>query len=208
MIQSSGIFRVQTTCPSCHGAGSTIEHPCGGCHGAGYTLRKVRREVQIPAGIDDSMRVRLPGEGRAQPQRRSAGRLLRLRDGQGPSAVRPRRAESDRPRPIGVCSGGAGGTLEVPTLEGREELKIPAGTQSGEVLKLRGRGIPHPRGRQVGDLLVQVVIDVPKHLTARQKELLRELAELEHAHVTPPRKSFFEKVRELFVPSDSTQTED
>ncbi len=208
IVQSSGIFRVQTTCPSCQGAGSTIEHPCGGCHGAGYVLRKVRREVQIPGGIDDSMRVRLPGEGEPSPNGGPRGDCyvcvtvkdhpLFVRDGQN-LIVRA---------PIGYAQAALGCTLEVPTLEGREELTIPAGTQSGEVLKLRGRGIPHPRGRHVGDLLVQVVIDVPKHLTARQKELLRELAELEHKHVTPPRKSFFEKVREYFVPSDSTQTED
>ncbi len=208
IIQSSGIFRVQTACPSCHGAGSTIEHPCGGCHGAGYLLRKVKREVQIPAGIDDSMRVRLPGEGDPSPAGGPRGDCyvcvtvkdhpLFVRDGQN-LIVRV---------PIGYAQAALGCTLEVPTLDGREELKIPAGTQSGEVLKLRGRGIPHPRGRHVGDLLVQVFIDVPKKLTQRQKELLTELAELEHKHVTAPRKSFFEKVRDYFVPSDTAQTEE
>ncbi len=79
-----------------------------------------------------------------------------------------------------------------------KKLKIPGGTQSGDVLKLRGRGIPHPRGRQVGDLLVQVLIDVPKKLTQRQRELLTELAELEHTHVTAPRKSFFEEATRVF----------
>ncbi|HEX3727586.1 MAG TPA: DnaJ C-terminal domain-containing protein, partial [Pirellulales bacterium] len=100
--------------------------------------------------------------------------------------------------PISYSQAALGATLEVPTLDGRHELRIPAGTQTGEVFKLRGRGMPSPRKREVGDLLVQINIDVPKTLGKRQEELLRELAEHEHADVSPHRKSFFEKVREFF----------
>jgi molecular chaperone DnaJ len=204
VIQSTGIFRVQTTCPSCHGTGTVIKEPCTDCDGVGYVLRKVRREIKIPAGIDDSMRVRLPGEGEPSPAGGARGDCyvfvsvtdhpIFVRDGQN-LIVR---------MPIGYTQAALGCTLEVPTLDGRHELEIPAGTQTGDVFKMRGLGMPHPQRRQVGDLLVQVNIDVPKRLTERQRELLREMAELEHKHVTPPRKSFFEKVREYFVSTDDT----
>ncbi len=204
MIQSTGIFRMQTTCPSCHGAGTLIKDPCDACEGAGYVLQRVNREIRIPAGIDDSMRVRLPGEGEPSTGGGARGDVyvfvtvkdhpLFTRDGQN-LIVR---------MPIGYAQAALGGTLEVPTLKGPQELAVPGGTQSGDVFRLRGQGLPHPQRRHVGDLLVQVQIDVPKRLTQRQKELLLELAELEHKHVTPPRKSFFEKVRDYFVSSDDT----
>ncbi len=209
VIQSTGIFRMQTACPSCHGAGTLIKDPCTDCEGHGYVLTRVKREISIPAGIDDSMRVRMSGEGEPSPDGGPRGDVyvfvsikehpLFSRDGQN-LIVRI---------PIGYAQAALGATLEVPTLSGPQELNVPAGTQPGEVFRLRGKGMPHPQRRHVGDLLVQVQIDVPKRLTQRQKELLAELAELEHKHVTPPRKSFFEKVRDYFVSSDDTaQTED
>jgi molecular chaperone DnaJ len=94
----------------------------------------------------------------------------------------------------------------VPTLNGRDELTIPPGTQPGEVFKLRGRGMPDPRGRAVGDLLVQVQLEVPKNLTPAQEKLLRELAEEENANVSPHRKSFFEKLKDYFVPDEDATT--
>jgi molecular chaperone DnaJ len=198
VVQSTGIFRVQTTCPSCHGAGSIVKDPCINCRASGYVLKKVKREVQIPPGIDDQMRVRLPGEGEPSPNGGPRGdcycfitvkeHSLFQRDGQH-LIVRV---------PVSYSQAALGCKLEVPTLDGPHDLKVPAGTQSGEVFKLRGRGMPSPRGRGVGDLLVQVNIEVPKVLNPRQEELLRELAEQEHANVSPHRKSFFEKVREYF----------
>ncbi len=198
VVQTTGIFRVQTTCPSCHGAGSTVKDPCPKCRGQGYVRKRISREVKIPAGIDDQMRVRLPGEGEPSPNGGPRGdcycfitvkeHALFQREGQH-LIVRV---------PITYSQAALGAKIEVPTLDGPHELKVPAGTQSGEVFHLRGRGMPSPRGREVGDQLVQVNIEVPKALSARQEELLRELAETEHAEVTPHRKSFFEKVREYF----------
>jgi molecular chaperone DnaJ len=101
--------------------------------------------------------------------------------------------------PITYSQAALGATLEVPTLEGRGELQIPAGTQSGAVFKLGGKGMPDPRRRGLGDLLVQVVIEVPKKLSKEEQGLLRELAELEHRHVAPERKSFFAKLKEYFT---------
>ncbi len=199
IIQSTGIFRVQTTCPSCHGAGSIIKEPCPPCRGSGYVLQKVRRDVAIPAGIDDEMRVRITGEGEPSPQGGPRGdcymfitvkeHQLFQREGQD-LIVRV---------PVTYSQATLGCTLEVPTLDGPHDLKVPSGTQSGEVFKLRGRGLPSPRSHGLGDLLVQLNIEVPKKLTPRQQELLRELAELEHTHVSPHRKSFIEKVKEYFT---------
>jgi molecular chaperone DnaJ len=110
--------------------------------------------------------------------------------------------------PITYTQAALGAKIEVPTLEGREELEIPAGTQPGDVFKLRGRGMPTPGQRAKGDLVVQVHLDVPKTLTARQEELLRELAETERTNVSPHQKSFFEKLRDYFIPDETTgQTE-
>jgi molecular chaperone DnaJ len=202
VIQSTGFFRVQSTCPSCRGAGTVVKETCEACEGVGYVLHKVRRDIKIPAGIDDNMRVRMPGEGEPTTAGGPRGDCyvfvavtdhpLFTREGQN-LIVR---------MPVGYSQAALGCTLEVPTLNGMQDLTIPAGTQSGEVFRLRGQGMPHPQRRQVGDLLVQLQVDVPKKLTARQKELMLELAELEHKHVTPPRKSFFEKVREYFVAGD------
>ncbi|MEX2114590.1 MAG: molecular chaperone DnaJ [Pirellulales bacterium] len=198
VIQSTGIFRVQTTCPSCHGSGTVIKEPCTSCRASGFVLKHVRREVQIPAGIDDQMRVRLPGEGEPSPSGGPRGdcycfitvkeHSLFQRDGQH-LIVRV---------PIAYSQAALGSKIEVPTLDGPDELKIPPGTQSGAVFKLRGKGMPSPRGRGVGDLLVQVNIEVPKTLNETQEALLRQLAEQDHVEVSPHRKSFFDKVREFF----------
>lgn len=206
VVQSTGIFRLQTTCPACRGAGSTIKDPCGTCRGAGFTLKKVKREVAIPAGIDDQMRVRIPGEGEPSPNGGPRGdcyvfirvkaHSLFQRDGQNLIVQMP----------ITYAQAALGAKLEVPTLDGPEEITMQPGTQTGQVFSLRSRGLPDPRSRAVGDLLVQVNIEVPKSLTPRQEELLRELAEVEHTEVTPHRKSFFDKVRDFFV-ADNEKSE-
>ncbi len=203
VIQSSGIFRVQTTCPACHGAGSVIKTPCVECDGNGLVSERVEREVTIPAGVDSQTRLRLSNEGDSSPQGGQPGDAyvfievrehpLFHRDGQNLICSMP----------ISYSQASLGATVEVPTLDGPEEMKIPAGTQPGDVFKLRGRGMPDPRRRGTGDLLVQVHLEVPKNLTPRQQELLRELAKEEHANVSPQQKSFFEKLRDYFVPDET-----
>ncbi len=198
VIQSTGILRVQTTCPHCRGSGRVISKPCRKCDGSGMLPNEVVLDVAIPAGVDDGMRVRLPGEGQASPDGGPPG------DAYCFIHVRPhkifRREGSDLiiQAPLSYSQVALGSKLDIPTLEGRFTLDIPAGTQSGEVFKLRGRGVPDPRNGLRGDLLVQTFIEVPKKLNARQAELLRELAELEKSHVTPHRKSFLERMWENF----------
>lgn len=201
VVQSAGILRVQTTCPACQGAGSVITDPCTNCRGNGYVAQKVKLNVVIPAGVDDGMRVRLSGEGEPSPDGGPPGdcycfisiRRHRLFQRDGKNLILQ--------FPMGFSQAALGATVEVPTLDGRDELAIPAGTQSGEVFRLRGRGMPDPQGGRVGDLLVQTYIETPKKLTPRQEELLREMADLEHANVTPHRKTFLEKLRDYFSSS-------
>ena len=173
VIQSTGIFRVQTTCPACHGAGTTINDPCASCRGEGYVLERVTREVQIPAGVDNGTRLRITGEGDPSPNGGPPGdcycfitvkeHSLFQRDGQHLICSMP----------ISYSQAALGATIEVPTLDGRDELKIPAGTQPGEVFRLKGARHARPaRARQAAILLVQVQVEVPAKLTKRQEQLL------------------------------------
>lgn len=206
VVQASGIFRVQTTCPSCRGAGTVIKHPCSGCRGEGYVLRRVKREVQIPAGIDDQMRVRLAGEGEPSPNGGPRGDCYCFISVKEHSLFQREGQHLIVRVPITYPQAALGATLEVPTLDGPEDVTIPAGTQAGDVFKLRGRGLPHPRHRQVGDLVVVVDLEVPKKLNEKQESLLRELAELDHKHVSEHRKSFFAKLKDYFSPEDAAKT--
>jgi molecular chaperone DnaJ len=156
-------------------------------------------EVAIPPGVDDGMRVRITGEGEPSPNGGPNGDCycfiavlphpLFERDGQNLICRVP----------ITYAQAALGTTLEVPTLDGRGEVEIPAGTQSGQVFKLGGKGMPDPRRRGLGDLLVQVVIEVPQKLSKEEQVLLRELAELEQKHVAPERRTFFTKLKDYFT---------
>lgn len=199
VVQSAGILRVQTSCPGCHGAGKVINDPCEACHGIGLATDRVKLEVHIPAGVDNGMRVRVPGEGEPSPDGGGSGDCYVF------VTVRPHPLfQRDGIHlilklPMTYSQAALGATIEVPTLEGRDPLRIPPGTQSGEVFRLRNRGVPDPRSGAKGDLLVQTYIETPKKLAARQAELLRELAELENVHVTPHRKTFLEKLASWFT---------
>jgi molecular chaperone DnaJ len=202
VIQTSGIVRIQTTCPNCHGEGSVIKQPCPDCRGSGQKLKKVVTEVEIPPGVDDEMRVRIAGQGEPSPNGGPPGDCycfisvlphpLFERDGQHLICRIP----------ITYAQAALGTTLEVPTLEGRGEVVVPAGTQSGQVFRLGGKGMPDPRRRGLGDLLVQVLIEVPKKLSKEEESLLRNLADLEQKHVAPERKGFFEKLKDYFAAED------
>ena len=199
VLRASGILRLQTTCPSCHGEGKITKDPCRGCRGVGYLTREVIREVQIPAGIDDGMRVRLPGEGEPSPNGGPPGDcycFIHVKD--HPLFERDGQHLILR-LPITYSQAALGATVEIPTLNGPADLKVPAGTQPGEEFTLRGKGLADPRRSGLGDLLVQVNIEVPKKLDAEQEKLLRQLSDLEHAVVTPHRKNFFEKVGYFFT---------
>ncbi len=203
VLQSNGILRVQTTCPSCRGSGQMITDPCFDCRGYGIQKKNIELEVAIPAGVDDGMRVRLQGEGEGSPNGDGAPgdcycfirvRKHKLFHRDGHNLVLQ--------LPITYSQAALGSTIEVPTLEGPDELTVPNGTQSGDVFKIAGRGMPDPQSGRKGDLLVQTFIETPKKLNDRQQELLRELAEIEQTNVSPQRKSFTEKLKDYFAVSD------
>ena len=204
VVQQAGILHVQTTCPTCGGAGRRIGDPCAACHGSGLETKTVHLDVAIPAGIDDNMRVRLSGEGDPSANGGPPGDcycIVAVREHpifqrNGPDLVLR--------LPVTYSQVALGASVEVPTLDRVETLDIPAGTPIGEVFRLRGRGLRDPRGRGTGDLLIQIFVDVPKKVTGRHQEVLRELADIEQANVSPHRGSFLDKLREYFVSTDET----
>ncbi|GIW97313.1 MAG: chaperone protein DnaJ [Pirellulaceae bacterium] len=198
VVQTNGILRVQTSCPQCRGKGSVITEPCKQCDGQGAIPREVVLDVSIPAGVDDGMRVRMPGEGQPSPDGGPPG------DAYCFIHVRPHkifRRDGNNlvlQVPLSYSQAVLGTEVEIPTLNGKKQLQVPPGTQSGEVFQLRGLGMPDPRSGARGDLLVQTFVEIPKKVTAEQEELLRRLAELDEQNVTPHRESFLERVLHYF----------
>ncbi len=172
-----GFFSVQQTCPTCRGRGTVITDPCHVCHGQGRVEDQKTLSVKIPPGVDTGDRIRLAGEGEAGENGGPAGDLyVQVAVKQHPIFTRE---ESNLycDVPISFVTAALGGELEVPTLDGKIKLKIPEGTQSGKMFRLRGKGVTPVRGGPVGDLLCKVVVETPVKLTDRQKELLRQFEE-------------------------------
>lgn len=169
-----GFFSLQQTCPRCHGKGKMITDPCGSCHGRGRTQKHKTLAVKIPAGVDNGDRIRLTGEGEAGEQGGPAGDLYVV------ISVKPHpifeRDANDLfcEVPIDITMATLGGELEVPTLNGRVKLKVPAETQSGKLFRLRGKGVRSVRTGAQGDLMCRVSVETPVNLTKKQKELLEE----------------------------------
>ncbi len=205
IVQSAGILRVQTTCPQCNGAGTVVTEPCRNCRGRGYVSVRRKMEVAIPAGVDDGMQVRLAGEGEPSPNGGPPGDCYCFIHVRKHPIFERDGTHLILRLPISYSQAALGATVEAPTLRGREELVIPPGTQSGEVFRVRGKGIVDPRTGRYGDLLVQTYIEVPKKLSKAQEELLRKLAEVENVEVAPERRSFLEKIRDYFTTQNENQ---
>ena len=198
-----GFFAVQQTCPHCNGKGKTIADPCGSCHGQGVTRENKKLNVKVPAGVDNGDRIRLSGEGEASRDGGTNGDLF-----VSMSVLSHELFERDGKHlycdvPISFADAALGGELEVPTLDGRVKLKIPAETQSGKMFRLRGKGVKPVRGGSVGDMMCKVTVETPIKLTKRQKDLLKELQETldtdnnSHKH-SPKRKTWFDGVKSFF----------
>ncbi len=172
-----GFFSIQQTCPRCRGTGTVIENPCAGCRGQGRVQEEKTLSVKVPAGVDTGDRIRLTGEGELGDLGAPPGDLyVQVR-------VKPHpifsRQENDLYCEVPICFTDAalGGELEVPTLAGKVMLRIPAGTQTGKLFRMRGKGVRSVRGGAVGDLLCRVVVETPVDLTEEQKDLLRRFDE-------------------------------
>ncbi|TWU05731.1 molecular chaperone DnaJ [Stieleria varia] len=200
VIQSAGILRVQTACPHCNGAGHKISQPCNDCHGSGLQKQKAELTVEIPAGVDDGIRVRVQGEGEVSPDGGPPGDCYCFISVQPHDLFKRDGNNLILRLPISYSQAALGAEIDVPTLDGPHQLRIEPGTQNGEVFTLRGKGVIDPRSRRIGNLLVQVFIEVPKKLSGEQERLLRELADLDHESVLPQRTSFLDKLRNFFDP--------
>jgi len=194
--RSQGFFTMATTCPRCRGRGEMIDSPCSSCSGSGKRTEKAEVKINVPAGIEEGVRLRVPGAGDVGEPGAPRGDLYcmireiehKIFQRSGPDVITE--------VPIGFSQMALGDAVEVPTLRGRATMTIPAGTPTGKVFRLRGQGLPVFDGRGRGDQLVRVFVEVPKRLTDRQQELLREFASLESENSGG--QSFFEKVTNYF----------
>jgi len=170
-----GFFSVQQTCPQCRGKGKIITDPCPDCHGQGRVSKRKKLSVKIPAGVDEGDQVRLAGEGEAAPHSGAAGDLYVAIHLKKHSIFQREDTHLYCETPVSFTLLSLGGTLEIPTLDGRANLKIPAGTQTDKVFRLNGKGVRNVRGSQLGDLFCKVVVETPVNLSKEQKELLEQL---------------------------------
>ncbi len=194
--QRQGFFTVQTACPHCHGRGQTIDSPCGDCHGSGRTPQEREITLRIPAGVDDGAQLRMTGEGEPGDNGGPRGDLYCLIDVEEHPLFERDGDDLHCEIPVSFTLVALGGEVDVPTLSGTVSLKVPAGTQSGKVFRMRGQGMPSLHGYGKGNLLVHLQVETPRKLTGRQKELLEEFEGEDDD--TPRRKSFLDKVRDLF----------
>ncbi|HEY0008061.1 MAG TPA: molecular chaperone DnaJ, partial [Tepidisphaeraceae bacterium] len=191
-----GMFRMVTACPNCRGAGKVVKDKCNNCGGVGRVAAKRSVTVRIPAGVHEGQAVRIAGEG--EPG-----------DNGGPSGdlhcyitVKPHPMFTRHGNdivcqvPISFTQAALGADIEVPTLKGRDTVEVPAGTQHGEVFKLKGKGLPDVRSHRNGDEIVQIIIEIPKKLNDRQKQLLRDFASTEDSLVMPQKKGFWDKLKD------------
>ncbi|HXW60093.1 MAG TPA: DnaJ C-terminal domain-containing protein, partial [Myxococcota bacterium] len=196
-----GFFAISQTCPACNGTGVRIEKPCKTCKGTARhsVMRKIK--VKVPAGIEEGMQLRYTGEGEGGIRGGGRGDLyvavvidphpLFERDGNNVLCEIP----------ISFSDAALGAKIDVPTLDGKVQMNIPAGTQTGAIFRLKDKGIVRMRSggdKKRGDQLVMVKVEVPKKLSSRQKELLKEFADISLEESHPEHKGFFDKVRELF----------
>ena len=193
-----GFFTIAKTCGQCGGQGTVIKDPCRSCHGSGVTQKSQSLNIKIPPGVDSGSRLKLRSEGEAGSNGGPAGDLYVVINVQEHPLFVRQDNDIVCEVPVSFTQAALGAEIEVPTIEGKLKMKVAAGTQSGAVLRLRGKGVPDLRGSGRGDQLVRVLVETPRKLTARQRELLEEFARSSGEEVNPLTKGFFDKVKEMF----------
>ncbi len=190
-----GFFSMQTTCPHCRGTGKFIRVPCKNCHGSGRGVEKKHLEVDIPAGVDRGMRVRLPGEGSGGLQGGSPGDLYVVLDVAEDENFIRKEENIFSQLNIGVAQASLGTEVRVETLDGHEVVEVPRGSQSGDVITLNGKGVPRLRRGGRGSHFVELRVMIPKRLTSKQEELLRAFAQESGESVSAPKEGFLDKLK-------------
>ena len=197
-----GFFSIQQTCPRCHGSGKIVTSPCATCGGAGRVKQHKTLSVKIPAGVDEGDRIRLSGEGEAGMNGGPPGDLYVVIHLKPHPVFRRDHNDLHCEMPISFTTAALGGDIEIPTLDGYAKIKVPAGTQTGQMFRLRSKGIKGVRSAGHGDLICHVAVETPVNLTARQKELLAELETInvkDAGRHNPRARSWMEKVKEFFA---------
>ncbi|MCC8161370.1 MAG: molecular chaperone DnaJ [Oscillospiraceae bacterium] len=190
-----GYMTTETTCPQCHGEGKIIKEPCRDCRGTGKVRKSKTIEVQIPAGIDNGQTIQLSGRGEAGDKGGPSGDLLLTVRVRPHSIFKRNGNDVFIDMPITFVQAALGATVQVPTLDGLVELNIPEGTQTGSRFRMKGKGITVLRSKTRGDQYVTVTVEVPRNLTPRQKEILRDFDEDKNYK---QKKNFYEKIKDLF----------
>lgn len=194
-----GFFMVERTCPTCHGRGEVIEKPCRSCRGEGRVDTPQKLEVNIPPGVDTGTRIRLAGKGEAGPFGSPPGDLYIFIHIKRHNVFEREGATLVTRVPIAFTTAALGGEIAIPGLDAATiAIDIPAGIQSGKQLRKRGAGMPVLQGRGRGDLVIEIMVETPTKLSARQRELLRELQETETGDETPQSKGFFDRIKDAF----------
>lgn len=191
-----GFFSVMRTCPNCQGKGQIIRTPCKTCRGAGRIEKEKTLEVKIPAGVETGSRLRVTGEGEGGVNGGPSGDLFVVLHVKEHDTFERQGANLYSAVPVSFAQAALGAEIKVKTLYGEEDLKVPAGTQTGTVFRLKSHGMPALGGRGKGDLFVAVTLITPKTLTKEQRKLLEQLADIEDTSFTD--ESFIEKVRNIF----------
>ena len=190
-----GFFTVERTCPTCGGLGQIIRNPCKVCNGQGRVQKDRSLNVNIPAGVETGTRIRLAGEGEAGMRGGPSGDLYIFIEVEKHSIFEREETNLFCRVPVSMTKASLGGDIEVPTIDGgRSRVKIPEGSQSGRQMRLRGKGMPALRGGGAGDMFIELAVETPVNLTARQKEILREFEELSEEN-NPESNSFFKSVK-------------
>ena len=193
-----GFFTVERTCPSCSGAGQVIKNPCSSCHGAGRVEKDRALSVNIPAGVETGTRIRLSGEGEAGARGGPQGDLYIFIEVADHQIFEREGNNLFCNVPVSMTSAALGGDIEVPNIDGgRSRVKIPSGSQSGRQMRLRSKGMPFVRGGGVGDMFIELQVETPVNLTARQKEILKEFEALSTDN-SPESQGFFKKVKRFW----------
>ncbi len=196
---SQGFFTIERTCPHCQGRGETIKDPCPSCGGAGRVSKERSLETPIPAGVEDGTRIRLAGQGDAGLHGGPPGDLYVFLSIMPHDFFQRDGADIFCRVPIAMTTAALGGQLDVPTIDGaKTRVKIPEGCESGKQFRLKGKGMPVLRSRTVGDMYIQVEVETPKNLNARQRELLSEFERESNKETSPASDGFFAKVASFF----------